>query len=498
MRLLSAGYRGLDVLLRAVVRNGGEILGQLALRNELPGTVERGCGEPTARGQHVGPLALEVLEDVAGGVVRVEELRALDRHVAGLAVEHQELRGAGGDHDRRHRTLCERRRIHWRRRVLRSLWRFLGVALEQIRALLCERSLLGFVDLLRGLRRDRVRPVEVPGGHPAVEEVEIVIAALRAQDQRTRIEHALVVGVRDLPVLGLSVDEQQHRRCVGEHQARHRVLYRHAIRLLLRFDHRELRLDPIQRHRPHLVAQASLEDAPVPGSSLGRRRKLHFVELEPVEEHDARVLVDASPRAERDDPVHEPLRRLAFFPRLRHGDSRPGLEGVAVPRIELRLEHRGTCRPRDDCTAGPDRAAAAAAPRERPGLRLDGLRHLGRRVGGRRATFGASPWGASRPRTSTAASVSRWHGDACGAPATAADPPTRLPRRSAAAATAGRRQQDEGAEGAILSGAWVSIGVLAVSSVATCATATCVGPYPHPSLPIFWALGADRPRRNAS
>ena len=199
-------HRGLHVLLGAVVGDPGEV------RRELPpGTYAHGPAhprraEPPPRDEDVDHLVLQVSEDVAGGVLDVEELSSADGGVVRLPLRHDELGGRRRHVDPGHRALGERGS---RFRVLRI------AALEEVDA----PALRGRLQRRREIRdrgsRGRPRALERGRLHPAVEDVQVVRAGRRPKEERMGVDDPLEARARHGPVGGRPVDGDQdgrHRR----------------------------------------------------------------------------------------------------------------------------------------------------------------------------------------------------------------------------------------------------------------------------------------------
>ena len=296
--------------------------------------------------------------DVAGRVRGPKELRAHDGHEVGLAVEDDELGGDLAGVDRRH-AVGERR-----------LGVRLGTAVEQVDDALFRELLGDGVHLARHQRSGcRLCPRTGDGARlkPAVVDVDVIVVAEAAlEDQRTGVDDALCTR--------MARHRLQHGRTVDRHQNRRRVAHQHLRRRVLHLDGRRLdarqregRLQPIQRNRSHVRGEAFLQIGGVLRSAIGQRRKVRFGDLQVLEHHHARDLVDL--RSRRGEDHAEGFRR-----RPRRLDRQRGaeIELIAVPLIDLRLvdEHRGVgnadiARPRVGRQLGGSR-------RRRSGLRGSG------------------------------------------------------------------------------------------------------------------------------
>ena len=236
--LPGARHRGLDVLHHARVRNPGEVGRQRSSRHVGPWALRRPCAIPAARDQHVGVVIGNRLEESPGGVLDIQQLRPVDRHVVGCAVGDDELGGLGAHVDGGRRSVgqggCRRGRVG-RGRV------------EKIHLI------VGHGRLHRGRkrpgRRRRHRPWSGERGrlHPAVEDMEIE-PPLVLEQERPSVDHPL----QTVPYGAqhrCTVDQHQDRRLSREEHARRRIPERLRAspgHLLL---HGELRLQPVERDR---------------------------------------------------------------------------------------------------------------------------------------------------------------------------------------------------------------------------------------------------------
>ncbi len=225
--LWRAGYRGLDVLFGAVVRNIGKVGRQFVCRDKGPWPAHVAGAEPAPGDQYITVLIADFLEDVPGGVAHVQQAGALNRLPLRGAVGDQQFRWRGGDEDL------------WLRRLGQAGNLVLRIALsgEQIHLATLYRRLFGFFQFGRRCSEARVVAVHLIRDHPAVEYVQVVFALDVLEQQWARVDHPLQLGAFHRPVSRFAVDVHEDCRAVGADDGRRCVFQGRAVGFLFSVEH---------------------------------------------------------------------------------------------------------------------------------------------------------------------------------------------------------------------------------------------------------------------
>ncbi|KFC66591.1 hypothetical protein FG93_04522 [Bosea sp. LC85] len=213
LRLYRAAHRGEYGAFRVAVGDLGEIRRELVARDEAPGAVgERFGAEPAPGDQDIVFLTGDVDDDMAAGVLDIEQLRIRNWQVFRLTCRLNQLRRSETDMEGRDYA-ARNRRLDVRR------WRVHQIDLGP-------GCLQRFGEAGRRLCRDGPGAFGRLGAPPPLQGAQVVGAGrLVEQDQGRCVDHAQQLAASDLAELGLAVDQDEQGRCFAVNNSGGLVAY---------------------------------------------------------------------------------------------------------------------------------------------------------------------------------------------------------------------------------------------------------------------------------